>query len=95
MAKFGSIAERLSGNLYYIDENSHISVDQDALKQSGIGDLLVRICPAHVYTKEADGSVSAAYAACLECGTCLAVANKNELKWHYPIGGCGIFFREG
>jgi ferredoxin-like protein FixX len=31
------------------------------------------------------------YAACLECGTCLAIA----LKWHYPLGGFGVQFREG
>ena len=34
-------------------------------------------------------------AACLECGTCLAVAPAGVLRWHYPRGGYGIAFREG
>ena len=33
-----------------------------------------RICPAKVYSVEADGTVGVEYAACLECGTCLAVS---------------------
>ena len=57
--------------------------------------LLVRICPAHVYTEEADGSVGFTAAACLECGTCLAVAPEGALSWHYPRGGFGVAFRQG
>jgi ferredoxin-like protein FixX len=41
------------------------------------------------------GHISVEYAACLECGTCLAVAATGALKWHYPRGGFGIQFREG
>ena len=37
----------------------------------------------------------AGHAACLECGTCLAMAPKGVLKWHYPRGSFGIMFREG
>ncbi|QKF62119.1 ferredoxin family protein [Campylobacter curvus] len=96
MVNFGNVTERLNKNLYYLDEkNSHIKINQENLKKSGIGKLLVDICPAHVYTQESNGDVSASYAACLECGTCFALANKGELDWHYPIGGCGICFKEG
>ena len=55
----------------------------------------MRICPAHVYTEEADGSVGFTAAACLECGTCLAVAPEGALSWHYPRGGFGVAFRQG
>lgn len=96
MAQFGSIVERLNGNLYYLDEEeSHIKVNQELAKKTGIGKLLVRICPAHVYSEEADGTIGVSYAACLECGTCLAVATPGSLKWHYPKGGYGVSFREG
>lgn len=96
MAQFGSIVERLNGNLYHLDEEeSHIEVNQEIAKKTGIGKLLVRICPAHVYSEEADGTIGVSYAACLECGTCLAVASGGALKWHYPKGGCGVCFREG
>jgi ferredoxin like protein len=41
------------------------------------------------------GKVLVEYAACLECGTCLAVAAPGSLTWHYPRGGFGIQYREG
>ncbi|WP_298831303.1 4Fe-4S dicluster domain-containing protein [uncultured Campylobacter sp.] len=94
MINFGSVAERLNGNLYHLDSVSHIEVDQAEIRKNGIGKLLVAVCPAHVYNEEANGEISASYAACLECGTCLAVATSG-LKWHYPKGGCGIVFKEG
>ena len=59
------------------------------------GPLLERVCAAHVYTALPDGSVQVQAAACLECGTCLAVAPAGVLRWHYPRGGYGIAFREG
>ena len=65
------------------------------MRASGAAELLVRVCPAHVYSLEPDGSLAVEYAACLECGTCLAVAPKGALRWHYPRGGFGIVFREG
>ena len=30
-----------------------------------------------------------------EARTCLAVAARGPLKWHYPRGGFGVRFREG
>ncbi|QJC22278.1 ferredoxin family protein [Arcanobacterium buesumense] len=91
-----SVTERLAGNIYEVDEgNSHIVVNQDMARATGAGKLLERVCPAHVYTEEADKSVSVEYAACLECGTCLAIAPPGLLKWHYPDSSMGVMFREG
>lgn len=98
MAEFfeGSVANRLGGNVYEVDEgNSHIEVNQEIAKATGTGKLLVKVCPAHVYSEEEDGTISVEFAACLECGTCLAVAAPGALKWHYPEGSMGIMFREG
>lgn len=92
----GVVHERLAHNAYKIDEeSSHIEVHQDVVRQTGSGPLLVRICPAQVYSVAADGTISVAYVACLECGACLAVAPPGALTWHYPRGGCGLAFREG
>ncbi|MBU4215573.1 MAG: 4Fe-4S dicluster domain-containing protein [Actinobacteria bacterium] len=91
-----SMAERLAGNRYELDEElSHIEVDQEAVRRTGFGPVLVRICPAGVYSQDADGRIAVAYAACLECGTCLALAPDGVLTWHYPRGGFGVVFREG
>ncbi|MCG2797167.1 MAG: 4Fe-4S dicluster domain-containing protein [Cellulomonas sp.] len=91
----GSVPERLARNRYDLDEEPHIEVDQEAVRRTGAGPLLVRICPAHVYTAEPDGTVGVAWAACLECGTCLAVAPAGTVRWHYPRGGFGVAYREG
>ena len=69
----GSVQSRLGRNVYEVDEgNSHITVNQEIAKATGTGKLLVRVCPAHVYSEEPDGTISVEFAACLECGTCLA-----------------------
>ena len=94
--KLGTVAERLNANVYNLDEEeSHIVVDQDVARRTGTGRLLVRVCPAHVYSEQADGSIGVEYAACLECGACLAVAPPGTLTWRHPAGGCGVAYREG
>lgn len=94
--QFGSVPERLDRNRYETDvEQSHIQIDQQAAQATGAGPLLVRICPAHVYSLQADETIGVLYAACLECGTCLAVAPPGVLTWHYPRSGMGVIFREG
>ncbi len=95
-SKFGTVTERLDKNRYETDlEQSHIKIDQAVAKVTGVGQLLVRICPAHVYSMQTDGTVGILYAACLECGACLAVAPPGVLTWHYPRSGMGITYREG
>ncbi len=94
--RIGSIAERLARNSVALDEeSSHIVVNQEVARATGTGRLLVQVCPAHVYAEDADGTITATYAACLECGTCLAVAAPGALTWRYPRGGYGIVYREG
>jgi ferredoxin like protein len=96
MVTIGSVPERLSKNRYDLDEaHSHIEVHQEVARRTGTASALVRVCPAHVYAEEADGTISVSEAACLECGTCLAVAAPGALTWHYPRGGFGIAYREG
>jgi ferredoxin like protein len=93
---YGTVTERLDRNRYDTDtEHAHIVVDQDAAQRAGARELLVRVCPAHVYSLQEDGNVGVLYAACLECGTCLAVAPVGVLAWEYPASGKGIIYREG
>jgi ferredoxin-like protein FixX len=91
-----SVPERLAKNRFETDEEeSHIEVNQELVKATGCAAAIVKCCAAHVYTEEPDGSLSVEYAACLECGTCLAVAAPGALTWHYPRGGSGVQYREG
>jgi ferredoxin like protein len=96
MFNIGTVPERLAHNRYVLDEEeSHIEVDQAAIRATGSGDLLVRVCPAHVYSKAPDDSIVVQHAACLECGACLAVAPPGSLRWHFPRGSFGVAYREG
>lgn len=96
MIDLGTIAERLDKNRYETDESqSHIVVDQELARSTGTAPLLVRICAAHVYSLQTDGTIRITYAACLECGTCRAVTPPGVLTWHYPRNGMGVTYREG
>ena len=91
-----SVNEMIAQNRYVTDEEeSHIRVNQEIAKATGTGKRIIAVCPANVYSEEPDGTISVEYAACLECGTCLAVAAPGALEWHYPRGSMGVSFREG
>ncbi len=91
-----SIPERLAADRYETDEEeSHIHVDQELARSTGTGRRIVAVCPAKVYAEEPDGTISVEYAACFECGACLAVASPGALTWRYPRGGMGIQLRQG
>ena len=65
-------------------------------KVTGTGKLLVKVCPAHVYSENPDGTIAVEYAGCLECGTCKALSNGKVVKdWNYPQGTLGIEYRMG
>jgi ferredoxin like protein len=94
--KLPPVAERLAGNRFILDEEEpHIIVNQKVCAATGSGDRIIAACPAQVYAKSNDGTITAEYAACLECGTCFEVADEGALEWHYPRGGFGVQFREG
>ncbi|MDR0488517.1 MAG: 4Fe-4S dicluster domain-containing protein [Propionibacteriaceae bacterium] len=94
--KLPSIAERLAGNRFHLDEEcSHITIDQDLARSTGTAERIIAACPAGVYSLSEDDSVLIEYAGCLECGTCLAIASPGVLTWRYPRGGFGVQFRDG
>lgn len=94
--KLPSIPERLAKNRFVLDEeDNHIELDLEVAEATGTIDRIIAVCPAGVYSREPDGTVSVEYAACMECGTCLAVASPGALRWGYPRGGFGVQYREG
>ena len=81
-----SVPERLTKNRFLLDEEQcHIKVNQEIAKATGSGKAIVACCPAHVYTEEPDGTISVEYAACLECGTCLAIAAPGARSGRAPV----------
>ena len=93
--KITTVPERLGADRFVLDEEeSHIQLDQELCRTTGTGRRIIAVCPAGVYSEQ-DGQIVADYAACLECGTCLAVASPGALTWTYPRGGFGVSYREG
>jgi ferredoxin like protein len=94
--KLPPLPERLAGNRFITDEDErHIVVHQELARSTGTAARLVAVCPAGVYSLAPDGSLAVEEAACLECGTCLAVADPGALSWRYPRGGFGVQYRDG
>ncbi|ASV18794.1 ferredoxin family protein [Klebsiella sp. 10982] len=61
-----------------------------------IAELLVKACPAGLFTRTAEGELRVDYRGCLECGTCRLLCDEATLKeWRYPESGFGITFRFG
>ena len=90
-----TVNERLAVDRFDVDEDEpHIVVDQEVCRSTGTGAVLIAVCPAGVYSRRGD-EILVEHAACLECGTCLAVAAPGALTWWYPRGGFGVSFREG
>lgn len=91
-----SVTDRQARDHYDTDEaHSHIHIHQDVARATGAADILIGVCPARVYSRNPDGTIAVEYAACFECGACLAVAPPGSLDWVYPEGGHGIQYREG
>nr|WP_300152120.1 4Fe-4S dicluster domain-containing protein [Propionicimonas sp.] len=94
--RIAPLPQRLAVNRFVTDEEeSHIVVDAERARATGTARRLVAVCPAGVYSLAPDGSLEVEYAACLECGTCLAVADPGALAWRYPRGGFGVQYRDG
>lgn len=56
---------------------------------------LTLICPAGLYSRDADGGIQISVDGCLECGACRIAAGVENLDWHYPVGGAGVQYRFG
>lgn len=88
-----TVEERLSHNKYELDEESHISVDQEVCAACERRYCLT-ICPAKVYTvEEGVRGVVVNHAGCLECGSCVAACIPGGLTWNMPSGAMGVSYR--
>jgi len=79
---------------YRIHPEAHIVVARPELCRECPHRACTFSCPARCYTWSEDRDrVDFAYEACLECGTCLLVCDREALDWHYPPGGYGVRYR--
>jgi ferredoxin-like protein FixX len=91
-----NVTDKLGVNKYHTDEhNSHIEVDKEYPDKAEV-DLVVRACPAGLYSVDENGKLFFDYLGCLECGTCKLLSEGRIIKsWNYPIGTLGIEYRLG
>ncbi len=89
-----SIDARLGLDVFKIDEESHIEVDQERCQRECEVRYCLYICPAEVYSLGPQGEILIRYERCLECGTCI-IACPEALHWNYPRGGFGVQYRFG
>jgi len=87
------IQEKLAINKYYIDEEVHITVDENFCKNCA-KIICVNICPADCF-RLMNKKVSYFYEGCLECGSCRIACDKGAIHWTYPRGGFGICYEYG
>jgi len=88
-----NIDDKLALNLFHVDKDPHIKVDQEICRQCP-HKLCTRVCPVENYTLDGDSdNVVFAWEGCLECGTCRIVCDQGAITWEYPRGGFGISYR--
>jgi ferredoxin like protein len=90
-----NIEAKLGLNVFKLDTESHITINQEICQAECLNRYCLHVCPAEVYTLDREGKVQAEYEGCLECGTCLIACSHGALTWHYPQAGFGIQYRFG
>jgi ferredoxin-like protein FixX len=90
-----NVDEYLALNKYEVDEETaHIELVEDP--DDAEFDKLIRVCPAALYKRDADGRKTFDYAGCLECGTCRIICGDTIVKkWAFPGPTMGVEYRYG
>lgn len=59
-------------------------------------ELLIKACPAGLFSRTPQGDLQIDFRGCLECGTCRLLCDEKTLqRWRYPASGFGITYRFG
>ena len=90
-----NIEAKLGLDVFSLDKQAHIVVNQEACRTRCKGRVCLTVCPAHLYTEGAEGEIVLNYEGCLECGTCKLACPEGALDWRYPRGGFGVQYRFG
>ncbi|MBI4787540.1 MAG: 4Fe-4S dicluster domain-containing protein [Chloroflexi bacterium] len=90
-----NVKQKLGNNVFKIDPESHISINHEICMSRCTAKFCTFVCPARVYTLEADGRIHVEHDGCLECGTCVVACRSDALTWRYPRAGQGVQYRFG
>lgn len=85
------IDDKLALDLFHIDKDAHIKVNQEICNKCPHR-ACTYTCPVENYKLE-DGKIVFSWEGCLECGTCRIICDQGAVEWDYPKGGFGISYR--
>lgn len=94
MSAAAGLKAKLGLNVFKEDKSFHIQI-KAGQEHHPLLKKAILVCPAGLYSEDADGKVNISGDGCLECGTCLVACGPDILEWHYPSGGSGVQFRFG
>lgn len=61
-----------------------------------MAELLIKTCPAGLFSLTPEGELRVDFRGCLECGTCRLLCDEKTLQqWRYPASSFGITYRFG
>jgi Ferredoxin-like protein len=89
-----SLKTKLGLDVFKPDKEPHITIKAGMARDHRLKRAII-VCPAGLYSENAQGEVELTIDGCLECGTCLVACGSEVLEWHYPAGGTGVQFRFG
>jgi len=81
---------------YFVDEEqTHLSIKDDAVCARCQDKPCLYFCPVGVYTLDNEGKIQVAYQACVECGSCRVGCPYDNIEWVLPRGGFGVAYKFG
>ena len=90
-----NIEAKLGLNVFKINTEPHIFINQAICQTKCQVRYCLHICPAELYKLNKQGEVQVDFAGCLECGACFIACRHEALRWRYPSAGFGVQYRFG
>lgn len=92
-----NVEAKLAVDRYQVDEEeAHIVLADTTGVPRRTLELMVRGCPAGLFSFNDEGGLNFDYAGCFECGTCYVLGHGSAVAtWQYPRGEMGIEYRRG
>lgn len=88
-----NLDSKLAKNLFKLDQEPHIVIDQQACAERCRRRECLVVCPANLFSRTPEGRMVVNWEGCLECGTCLLSCSTGALAWDYPRAGFGVHYR--
>ncbi len=93
MSEPTSIDAKLGLDVFKLDKEPHIVIDNDGCSSTCVNRACLYVCPADLSEVDDQGRMTVNWEGCLECGTCMICCDRKALSWTYPRGQFGVQYR--